>query len=108
MQKRIINPTYSYIPGGRASVSATFQLLADDGTTVLTEKGLSCQCELESNDFKSLIAATFAAQAQEHVDAFIMVAARVNQLFPTAPTFDAAVQQIADEALTLITVGGGN
>lgn len=102
MITRIVNPKYTYVPGGVASCSATFEIVADDGVTVLTSRGLGCQCELTAPDFRQQIVNAFATQSKEHLDQFVVVAGLVRTLFPASVTFDDAMQEIVTEAMGVL------
>lgn len=101
MIKRLSNPTYSYISGGAVTVSCTLEVLADDGTTVIATTSLSYIADLNRPDFRQLVAAELARQANEYIDQLLVVAGLVAAQFGTTD-FDAAMVQLMADTTALI------
>lgn len=100
---QLINPSYGYVRGGAATVSCTLNVLADDGITVLSSTGLSYVADLTRADFRELVTAELARQAQEYIDQLKVVAGMVYVGFGT-PDFSAAVDMIMADTTSRITV----
>ena len=104
MLKRVVNPSYSYIPGGNITVSCTLEILADDGTTVIETKSVSSTANLEWPDWKEDMKGSFVAQFQDHIDTYKALAAQLLPLFPGATSFQHAAELFADEIDAEVTI----
>jgi hypothetical protein len=100
---QLTNPSYSYIPGGNATIGCTLNVLGDDGVTVLSTKGMSCGVSLESPDFKELVTASLAQQSQEHIDQLKVVVGLVYTACGT-PDFDTAINAIITDTTSRIVI----
>lgn len=103
MKKRFVNPTATYVRGEAVAVSCTLEVLSDDGVTVVASTGLSYTADLGRPDFRALVNADLARQAQEYIDQLKVVAGMVVGHFGVAD-FDAAVGMIMADVDKMVKV----
>lgn len=103
MKKRFINPTATYVRGGAVTVSCTLEVLADDGVTVVASTGLTYTADIGRHDFRELVNADLARQAQDYIDQLKVVVGMVAGHFGVAD-FDAAVGMIMADVDGLVEV----
>lgn len=102
MKPKIENRTYSYSGYNVCSITATLNIYADDGTTLIDSFGLSASYDITQDDFPAEIARQINAQVSEYLAKLAAIDARRAVLFPTSTDFASAIDQIFDPIQTVI------
>jgi hypothetical protein len=94
MQKRLVNPSYSYNGNDILTYSATCEFLAADGTTVVATLPVSTTRNQNSPAWVNEMKQEIKAQVQAYEDQFGVVFMRCIAEFPTAQTPSDVVAQL--------------
>ena len=94
MLKRLINPTYNYAGYDVVNLSATFQVLKDDGVSVIAETAVSASYNLGQADFIAEVERQILTQIQEYMTKLLYLDTLRAQVVPSSTDFDSAVQII--------------
>ncbi len=103
---KIENPSESYVGNGIVNVTTTVTIYADDGITVLHQKGLSTRANTKDTNldpvsgellWKVNAVNDLKSKAQEVVDVFDATMKAVATAWPTATTPQEALDLLASE-----------
>lgn len=102
MIPRIENRSYSYKGYNVASVSATLNIYAPDGTTLVASTGLTAEYNLSQEDFQVEVTRQLQVQIMEYLTKLTELDTLRSARFPTSVDFGDAVNQIFDPIQTAI------
>jgi len=102
MIPKIENRSYSYRGFNVASVSATLNIYAPDGTTVVASTGITAEYNMTQEDFQAEITRQIQVQVMEYLAKLAEIDALRAARFPTSTDFADAVDQIFDPIQTAI------
>lgn len=102
MIPRIESRSYSYLGDNACSISATLNVYAPDGTTVVASTGLNASYNLAEPDFSVEISRQITVQVMAYLTKLGELDALRAARFPTSTDFTTAVDQIFDPIQTAI------
>jgi hypothetical protein len=102
MTPRIESRSYSYQGYNVVSITATLNIYAVDGVTVIASTGLNASYNLMEPDFEAEVTRQINAQVSEYLAKLQELEARRQALFPDSADFTAAVNLIFDPIQTAI------
>lgn len=102
MIPKIENRSYSYLGDNACSVSATLNIYAPDGTTIVASTGLSASYNLTMPDFTAEITRQINVQIMAYLTKLNDLDTMRKALFPSSTDFTSAVNQIFDPIQTAI------
>ena len=92
------------VSGDIINVSGTVRLYADDGTTVLFERGISAKGNFNDPNLKSLLVGKLTAEMQAIVDRYKARMSLIQSFYPTATTPQEALGELQAEVENGVTV----
>ena len=102
MIPKIENRNYGYRGFNVVTVSATLNIYAADGTTLLDSFGIRAEYDITQSDFVAEISRQLNSQISEYMTKLQQLEARRLEVFPTSTDFRDAVDQIFNPIQTAI------
>lgn len=95
LQRKIVNPSYSYSQGGVVTFACTVQFFAPGGAAPLDSMSAASTRNILGAEWKAEMAAEIAQQADLYEETLLQIIQRARAEFPEAQTPEQIVAQMA-------------